>query len=125
MSVEKLLSALLHNFQIPLFVLAGIILYGIALYYHLGLLALVTVVITIGLGSFQLFQETAKDIIQRRFALDYIAILAIIVAIITRDYFVAMVIALMLSTGRTLEEYGAKKAHQSLGQLADRIPHEV
>ncbi|HSW88697.1 MAG TPA: heavy metal translocating P-type ATPase [Candidatus Saccharimonadales bacterium] len=125
MNLKKLFFAIIHNFQIPLLVLFGIIMYGITIYFHLIMLSYVIIVVTIILGSYQLFLETADDIIHRRFALDYIAILAIAVSIITREYLVAMVIALMLSTGRTLEDYGAKRAHQSLGQLADRIPHDV
>ena len=91
----------------------------------LEMIALIVVLITIALGSYPLFKETLDDVLHHRFALDYIAILAIIVSLITHEYLVCSVIALMLASGRTLEEYGAKKAHQSLGQLADRIPHEV
>src|SRR5579883_827368 len=125
MKLKNIFSAIIHNFQIPLLVLAGIIVYGITTYTQFTMLNWLVIAITIVLGSFQLIQETIDDVVHRRFALDYIAILAILVSVITQSYLVAMVIALMLSSGRTLEEYGAKKAHQSLGQLADRIPHDV
>lgn len=125
MTLHKLFSAIIHNFQVPLLVLGGIIIYGITLVLRISPLTYSLITITIILGSYKLLLETADDIIHKRFALDYIAILAIIVSLITQEYLVGMVIALMLSTGRTLEDYGAKRAHQSLGQLADRIPHDV
>src|SRR5258708_235128 len=123
--MKKIFFAIITNFQIPLFVLAGIIVYGITFFLHYPIFTMLIMITSVLLGSFQLIQETVDDILHKRFALDYIAILAVVVALITHEYVVAMVIALMLSTGRTLEEYGSKKAHQSLGQLADRIPHEV
>lgn len=125
MNLKKLFLAIIQNFQVPLLVLVGIVLYLTTLYLHIQMLTWGIITATILLGSYELFLETADDIFHRRFALDYIAILAIIVSVITHEYLVGMVIALMLSTGRTLEDYGAKKAHQSLGQLADRIPHTV
>lgn len=125
MDLKKLFFVIISNFQVPLLVLLGIITYGAVQTVQNPLITTIVIVLTITLGSYQLLLETFDDIFHQRFALDYIAILAVVVSLITRDYLVAMVIGLMLSTGRTLEEYGAKRAHQSLGQLAERIPHEV
>lgn len=124
MNQKKLLS-LIRAFRIPLIVLAGLVIYGILYTLKLHNPAIIVAIITICLGSFGLFKETFEDIRANQFALDYIAILAIVVSLITQEYLVGAVIALMLSTGRTLEEYGANQAKRSLSLLADRIPSDV
>lgn len=118
----KLISA----FKIPLITFAGIILYLITAYVlKSSLIALIIAILTIALGSFQLFQNTYESITKKQFALDYIAILAIIVSLITQEYLVGAVIALMIASGRTLEEYGAAQAKSSLTSLTNRIPRTV
>ena len=77
------------------------------------------------LGSYRLFYETAVSILKKQFALDYIAILAILVALATQEYLVSAILALMISSGRTLEDYGVSQAKKSLTKLAERIPNEV
>ncbi|MCL5019814.1 MAG: cadmium-translocating P-type ATPase [Patescibacteria group bacterium] len=118
-------TALLNTFKIP-----AIILFGIVLYIALELLKADTFAIFIALfvtllGSYRLFYETAQAIIKKQFALDYIAILAILVSLVTHEYIVAAILALMISSGRTLEDYGVAQAKKSLTKLADRIPNEV
>ena len=123
--MNKRTLILINAFKIPLLVLGGLILYLLLLVFHQSTLALLVVLATITLGSFGLFKETFEDILANQFALDYIAIMAIIVSLVTHEYLVGAVIALMLSSGRTLEEYGANQAKRSLSLLADRIPHDV
>jgi len=77
------------------------------------------------MGSWKMIAETIESIKNKQFALDYIAILAILVALFTGQYLVALVIVLMLTSGGQLEEYGMTKAQQSLTALSDRIPTEV
>lgn len=123
--MNKRTLTLINAFKIPLFVLGGLILYLLLLFLHQAMPALLVVLATIALGSFGLFKETFEDIFANQFALDYIAIMAIVVSLVTHEYLVGAVIALMLSSGRTLEEYGANQAKRSLSLLADRIPHDV
>ncbi|HEX8965207.1 MAG TPA: heavy metal translocating P-type ATPase [Patescibacteria group bacterium] len=124
MTTKKILS-LTNSFKVPLIVLGGLILYLLLRTTSNTTVALFIALATIGLGSFSLFKEAFEDIMANQFALDYIAILAITVSLVTHEYLVGAVIALMLSTGRTLEEYGANQAKRSLSLLADRIPHDV
>lgn len=77
------------------------------------------------LGSYKLIIDALQSMKKGRFALDYIAILAILVSVLTGQYLVAAVIALMLSSGQTLEEYGVSQAKRNLSKLVDRIPNEV
>ncbi|HVZ58427.1 MAG TPA: heavy metal translocating P-type ATPase [Patescibacteria group bacterium] len=113
------------NFRNPLLVLIGIILYGLFLLSHLPFLATIAIFLAILIGSYTLFFEAGRELLKKHFALDYIAILAVVVSVITGEYLVAAIIALMISSGDTLEEYGAKQAKRSLTKLVDRIPQDV
>ena len=112
-------------FQVPLLVLLAIPVYLLLLYGHQPIFALIITYAAIILGSYDLLADTVSSLVRRQFALDYIAILAIVVSIITQQYIVAMVIALMTATGQKLEQYGATSAKASLTALAERLPHEV
>lgn len=112
------------------FLTPGIVLLGIAA--HLALLALgypmtavvIAVIVTL-IGSYELVLETVTLLFKRQYALDYIAVVAIAVGLWANEYVVAMIIALMVTTGRTLEEYGVSRAKQSLTALVSRIPTDV
>lgn len=119
------LKTISTNFLIPLLVLLGIIMYGALSLLHLQLLAMVIILTAIGIGSYSLFLETISSLSKKQFALDYIAILAVVVSVITGEYLVASIIALMISSGVTLEAYGARQAKKSLTNLIDRIPQDV
>lgn len=115
----------IKTFFIPLLVLLGIILYLFFTALHLPLLALVSILAGIVIGSYRLFIDTAQSLVKRHFALDYIAILAVLVSLITKEFLVGAVIALMLASGETLEDFGAQRAKKSLTNLIDRIPRDV
>jgi heavy metal translocating P-type ATPase len=113
-------------FAIPFVVLVGIIGYVFFQFYmQMPLVSLIIIGIAIFLGSIDLIKDTATSLIHKEFALDYIALLAITVALISQQYLVAAIIVLMLSGGNTLEDYGMQLAKQSLTALTDRIPAEV
>jgi len=116
---------LLNAFKIPAIILLGIVFYIIFTVFNLKLLAIFIALFVTLLGSYRLFYETTQAILKKQFALDYIAILAILVSLITQEYIVAAILALMISSGRTLEDYGVAQAKKSLTKLADRIPNEV
>lgn len=116
---------LTEHFLEPLLVVSGIVLYLLFSFWHSQLLSLLVIFTAITLGSYRLLQETVESLLKKQYALDYIAILAILVAVLTKEYLVAAIIALMVSTGRTLEEFGANQARRSLRGLAERIPQEV
>ncbi len=114
-----------ENFRIPLIVLVGILIYLILKILNLSLPANILVILITILGSYQLFWETFINIRQKRLALDYIAIVAILVALYTNQFLVAAILALMISSGRTLESYAVSQAKKSLTNLIARIPDEV
>ncbi len=118
-------TALLKTFQIPLIVFLGIILYIILSFVHQRTFSIAIILIVTVLGSFRLFKESLISIYKKQLALDYIAILAILVSLITQEYIVAGILALMIASGRTLEDYGVTQAKKSLARLIDRIPNET
>lgn len=122
--MNKMIS-LAQAFTIPLIVVGGIVFYGVFYLLDLHLPANIIILGVILLGSTGLFKETAISFWKRQFALDYIAILAIVVGLITGEFLVAAILALMVSGGRNLEAYGVSLAKKSLTQLVDRIPTDV
>ena len=69
--------------------------------------------------------ETVSEIIKKHFVLDYIALVAIIVRLMTGEFLVAAIVALVIASGRNLEQYSFKRAKDALTSLVDRIPDEV
>ncbi|HRN69745.1 MAG TPA: heavy metal translocating P-type ATPase [Candidatus Woesebacteria bacterium] len=113
-------------FIIPVIVLLTLILY-IIFFFLLSLPTIATVFLIIGIviGSWKLITDTFQSIVNKIFALDYIAILAITVGLLTQNYLVASVIVLMMSGGNALEDYAQQKAKQSLTALKNRIPNKA
>lgn len=122
---QNKLSQLIREFREPLIVSISIILYLLAAVFHLSQLAFLFIIIAIVLGSYKLFIEMLQRIIKGQYALDYIAVLAILVSFFTQEYLVCAIIALMISSGRNLEDYGVSQAKKSLTMLAERIPSSV
>ncbi len=114
-----------ENFRIPLVILVGIFAYLILSLLSLNPVANLIIILVTALGSFELFQKTIQSIFKRQFALDYIAILAILVALYSHEFLVASILALMIASGKTLDDYAASSAKKSLTQLAERIPDEI
>ena len=65
------------------------------------------------------FLDELKD---RQIGSDVLAIFSIIAALLTREFFAASVIGLMLATGRVLESWAEGQADRQLKSLIDRIP---
>lgn len=116
----------LRFFSIPFFVLATLIS---ALFFHeiFKNVFITNAILSLGIlvGSYQLIRDSYVSLKQKSFALDYIAILAIMTGLITGNFFVAGVIVLMMAGGNTLEIYAQALAQKSLTSLSNRIPHEV
>ncbi len=119
------LNSFFNNFKLPLLVLIGFLFSLILYFLHFNSVSAIIAVLATILGGHKLIKDTILSLSKGQFALDYIAILAIIVSFITGEYLVAAIIALMIASGRSLEEYGVAQAKKSLTNLADRIPNEV
>lgn len=108
----------MREFSVPIIVLLGIL--GYLIFKNPILAWIITF-----LGSFELFKDTYFSILKKHFALDYIAILAILLSLFTGQYLVAMILALMIASGRNLEKYAQNKAKKSLTALIERIPDKL
>jgi heavy metal translocating P-type ATPase len=118
-------SSSLSLFWLPLLVLLVIVAHLWLEAVGQDTTAFVLILGGIALGSYPLALETLQSLRRRQYALDYIAILAIVVALAGDEHLVAAIIALMLASGSTLEQYGVARARQSLTRLAERLPNEV
>lgn len=115
----------MREFAVPIIVFLGILIYLILIFLKLDSIALILGWVITLLGSFELFKDTFSSILKKHFALDYIAILAILLSLLTGEYLVAMILALMIASGRNLEKYAQNKAKKSLTGLIERIPDKV
>lgn len=78
--------------------------------------------ITLVIGGAPIVFETIKVMLHGRFASDIVAMLAISTAIITNEAFPGVIIVIMQSGGRALEDYAFRKATTSLDELMTRSP---
>jgi heavy metal translocating P-type ATPase len=78
--------------------------------------------ITLVIGGVPIVLETIKGILHGRFASDIVAMLAIITAILTNEAFPGVIIVIMQSGGKALEDYAFRKATTSLDELMTRSP---
>ena len=116
----------LEIFGIPLIILASLVIFILAKYqWQNENMAYIIAIFAITIGSLTLIIETFTSIIQKVFALDYIALLAIGTAVYTHEYLVALVIVLMLAGGNALESYATARAKKSLTALINRIPAQA
>lgn len=115
----------MKNFLKPLAILVGILGYLILQWLGYSTASTILIYALILLGSYELFIEIFESLRKGQFALDYIAVAAIVVSIISGQLLVGAVIALMLATGQELEKYGSEKAKESLTALVDRLPSQV
>lgn len=125
--MEKFSKAknIVSNFIKPILILVGILLYLLLDWLGYKVISLPLILAMIVLGSYELFIEIFHSLIKKQFALDYIAVGAILVSLYSGQYLVGAVIALMLSTGQNLEKYANLQAKKSLTALVDRIPNQV
>ena len=112
-------------FWLPITIIIGLLIYLLLSFSNFLTLSIVVAYISVGLGCYKLILETYQDIRNKQFGLDYIAILAVVVSLITQEYIVGIILGLMIASGRNLEEFASRSAKKSLSSLSKRIPHEV
>ncbi|HUX80844.1 MAG TPA: heavy metal translocating P-type ATPase [Candidatus Paceibacterota bacterium] len=104
----------------PTLVLPAVVAFLLAGALILGQENLYFIVIIIGLG--EVFVTAYHDIRNHNWSLDYIALLAMLVAIFSNELLAGAVIALMYTGGEALETYASHRAEASLASLLARIP---
>ena len=115
--------SLFRRYPIPFFTICGLfvgsIFYWIINNPDFTNLVWLVVVIT---GGTPIIWNTIKGMLHRKFAADIIAMLAILVSIITNNPFPGVIIVLMQSGGKALEDYAFYHAQDSLEKLLKRSP---
>jgi heavy metal translocating P-type ATPase len=74
------------------------------------------------IGGAPLVWHTLRGMLRGNFAADVVAMLAIITAVLTREYFAGLIIVLMQSGGEALEHYSLRRASSALALLLARAP---
>lgn len=78
--------------------------------------------ITLAVGGAPLVLQTVRGMLRGNFAQDVVAMLAVITAVLTREYFAGVVIVIMQGGGEALEAYSLARASSSLDALLARAP---
>ncbi len=78
--------------------------------------------LAISIGIVQLLYVAVQELRSGNTSLDYIAFLAMVLALVTQEYLAGTVIALMYASGEALETYAGRRAEASLSALLARIP---
>jgi heavy metal translocating P-type ATPase len=76
-------------------------------------------------GILPLVYSVVIDLLHRETGVDVIALLAMAGALALGEYLAGAVIALMLSSGRSLEAFADARAHRELSSLLERAPRTV
>src|SRR5450631_3113576 len=117
------LPAAVPHYAVAAFILAGMLVAGSAQFflhdYHTATLLLLTAV---AITALPLCVELVREISKGNFSVDVLAILSIGCALVLKEYWVAAIVILMLSGGKTLEAYATRRASSVLGALARRMP---
>lgn len=89
---------------------------------HRILAAEVILLTAIWSTSIPLLIEFFRNLLKGNFSVDVLAILSIATSLILKEYWAAIIIILMLSGGKALEEYATRRASSVLSALAKRMP---
>ncbi len=81
--------------------------------------------LTTAIGIVPIGWEVLSGILHRQPGVDLIAVLAMAGALALEEYLAGAVIAFMLATGRTLEDFADARAHRELSALLERAPRSA
>lgn len=116
-------SGAVSNRAVAVFILAGMLATWTTGYlFHDPPLASILLLSAAALASLPLLVELVRQVSKGNFSVDLLAIISIASAIAFKEYWVAAIVILMLSGGKTLEEYATHRASSVLGALAKRMP---
>jgi heavy metal translocating P-type ATPase len=112
-----------RKYPIPTLALASLVV-GSIMHWGLGIeeLAHWLWIATLVVGGIPVVYETVKGMLKKQFASDIVAMLAILAALVLNDAFPGVIIVLMQTGGRALEDYAYRRASSSLDELLARSP---
>ena len=79
-------------------------------------------IVATALGIGKISWDSLEKMRGGNFSLDYIALLAMIVAVVAGEYLAGAVVSLMITGGEALDEYASGRAESALRALLEKIP---
>jgi heavy metal translocating P-type ATPase len=123
LSFYKFFLLFIKRYPIPIFAIAGLVSGSIFHWFlnqeEFGHWIWIGTLI---IGGIPIIFDTIHNMIHRQFAADIVAMLAIITAILSNEALPGVVIVIMQSGGKALEDYAFRKATTSLDALLARSP---
>jgi heavy metal translocating P-type ATPase len=110
------------HYPVPVIALIGLLVGGILQVSHEEQAGKIAWFVTLIGGGIPVVWQTIREILHKHFVADIVAMLAIIVSIILNDAFPGVIIVLMQSGGKALEDYAYRRASSSLDNLLSRAP---
>ncbi|MDE1769258.1 MAG: heavy metal translocating P-type ATPase [Thaumarchaeota archaeon] len=120
-NVQKVIWFVKH-YPVPVLALIGLAIGGVLQITHEDQAGKITWFVTLVGGGIPVVWQTVKEILHKHFVADIVAMLAIIVSIVLNDAFPGVIIVLMQSGGKALEDYAFRRASSSLDNLLSRAP---
>ncbi len=111
-----------RRYPIPVFAVLGLLLGAIYYVSDQSVAGQWIWFSTLIIGGIPVVWGTIKGMIHRHFASDIVAMLAIIAAILTNEASPGVVIVIMQTGGKALEDYAFRRASSSLDELMARSP---
>lgn len=113
---------LVKQYPIPVIALCGLIIGGALHLLYNSQTGQLAWFITLLVGGGPVVYQTFREMLHKHFASDIVAMMAIIASIILNDAFPGVIIVLMQSGGKALEDYAYRRASSSLDALLSRAP---
>lgn len=122
---RKFFLIFIKRYPIPIFAIIGLIFGSLFHWFYNENIGHWIWIGTLLIGGIPIIFGTIRDIIHRRFATDIIAMLAIITAILSNEALPGVVIVIMQSGGKALEDYAFRKVTASLDALLANSPRQA
>jgi heavy metal translocating P-type ATPase len=111
-----------EHYPVPVLALIGLVIGGILQITHEEQVGKIVWFIALIGGGIPVVWQTVREMLHKHFVSDIVAMLAIIVSIILNDAFPGVIIVLMQTGGKALEDYAYRRASSSLDNLLSRAP---
>lgn len=125
LTFNKFFLIFIKRYPIPIFAIIGLIFGSLFHWFYNEHIGHWIWIGTLLIGGIPIIFWTIRDIIHRRFATDIIAMLAIITAILSNEALPGVVIVIMQSGGKALEDYAFRKVTASLDALLANSPRQA
>lgn len=125
LTFRKFFLIFIKRYPIPIFAIIGLIFGSLFHWFYNENIGHWIWIGTLLIGGIPIIFGTIRDIIHRRFATDIIAMLAIITAMLSNEALPGVVIVIMQSGGKALEDYAFRKVTASLDALLANSPRQA